>query len=156
MQFIVDEVTDGLGGAADHIKVFGQVQTLDKSVHHGRADGKSQEGVESGLDAKDEAACQGDKEIGGQKGFSDIYAGIFLQDHGDNVCTAAGRTDIKEDCGSQGRERDGKGQLQHGLIGERPVHGADPFQKRQGHGEQDAAVGSLRGKIFAKDEKTEK
>ena len=148
VKVVLDKAADRFRITADYIEIFGQVQTLDKSVYHGRADGKSQEGVESGLDTEDETACQGDEEIGDKKCFPDVNAGIFLQDHGDDVCTAAGRADIEKNCGSQSRKGDGEGQLQHRLVRERAVHGADPFQKRQGYGEQDAAVCSLRGKIL--------
>src|SRR5699024_7867019 len=124
-------------------------------VDHKGADRESEYRVEPGLDIKDEKADERDQRIGDHQGASDIKAGIFFQDHGNDIGSAAGSADVEQDGGSERRKRDGKAELQHGLVSQRAVHGPDALHGREREGEQDAAVGCLRRKFFAENEKSD-
>ena len=95
VQFLHDEVADRLWIVAYYIEVFGKIETFDKGINHKRTDRKSEEGIESGRNVKHKAAGNGDHHIGDQKCMSDIYTGIFLQDHCNDICTSAGRADVE-------------------------------------------------------------
>ena len=75
--------------AAYDIKVFGQIQTLDKSIDHEGTKRKTKEGIQSGLNIEYEASGKCNEEIRDQQGIADVETGIFLHDHGNHVGTAA-------------------------------------------------------------------
>ena len=119
MYLFFNEVADRLRVFAYHVKVFGQVQAFDESVDHKGAERKPQKGIKPCLNVEYEEGGYGDEKICGQQCVSDIEAGVFLHDHSDYVRTSAGRPDIEEDGGADGRQGYGKYQLKQGLVGQR-------------------------------------
>lgn len=154
-QFVDDERADRIWFVADNIEVFGQIKTFNEVVHHERTDGQSEYRVESRLDIEDEKPGGCDQCIGEYERTSDIKAGIFLQDHGDDVCSSAGRADIEQQRGAKCRQRDGKTKFQHGLVGQRRRHGTEMLQRGQKDREQNTAIGCFCRKFLSQDDKTD-
>ena len=154
-QSVNDEVADRLRVVAHDIKVFGQVKALDKSIDHERADRQAEKRIQSGLYIKYKESCPCDQRVRYEQGAPDIKAGIFLQDHGNDIRASAGSPDIKEDGGTQRRKRNGKAKLQHRLVGKRAVHREKPFHRREGDRKEDAAVCGFCGKSFSEDDQSD-
>ena len=62
---------------------------------------------------------------------SNIQTGMTFQYHGNNVSSAAGCSDIKQNRRPYCRQKNGKYQFQHRLISQRRMHGINPRQRRQ-------------------------
>lgn len=112
VQCIDNVIADRIRVIADDIKAFAQINALDHIVDHQRFCGKTDGGEKSCLRSKN-------KEGGGHCGHihqhqhgSDIQAGVLLQDHGDDIRSAAGCADIEQDRCSDSREENGKHKLQ--------------------------------------------
>ena len=95
-QFIMDEIADGIRFVADDREVFAKVDILDDTVDDKGFCHKAGKGEKSGGGIKDETGCHSDQKIHHKQGRTDIEAGIFFQDHGQDIRTAAGSTDIKK------------------------------------------------------------
>ena len=97
VQCVDNEVTDVFRLIAYNIKIFGQVETLDKCIDHKGADCQAEKRVQSGFNVKHEKPGSGDHYVREEQSAPDIKAGIFLQDHGNDIRAAAGCSDVKED-----------------------------------------------------------
>jgi len=123
----MDEIADGIRFVADDREVFAKVDILDDTVDDKGFCHKAGKGEKSGGGIKDETGCHSDQKIHHKQGRTDIEAGIFFQDHGQDIRTAAGSTDIKKNGSTQRRKKDGKDQLQNRLCGQRMRHGKEFF-----------------------------
>lgn len=90
-----DEVTDWLRCIADYIKIFRKVKAFNKVIDHERANCKAEEGIQPCFNVKHKAARHSNQDISYEKCAADIKAGILFQDHGNDIGTSAGRTNIK-------------------------------------------------------------
>ena len=143
VQLMNEEIADVIRIVADNIEIFGKVETFDEVVDHERADRKTKERIKTCLNVENEAACNSDQDICHEKCLADIKTAVFLEDHCHDISTAAGRTDVKKDRRAECRKRNGKAELQHGLVCQRMIHRTYTLKKRKSHGKQDTAVGSF-------------
>ena len=104
VQRMNNKIADYVRMITDNVKIFGKIQTFYKAVYHKRPDGQSQQRIQTGLNVKDKETCDRDQDIGCKQGMTNIKAGVFFQDHGNNVRSATGRTNIKKN----GRSKCGK------------------------------------------------
>ena len=126
-QFIMDEIADGIRLVTDDREILTEVDVLNDAVDNEGFRHQAGEREKTGRGVKDETGGHGDEKIHHEKGGTDVEAGIFLQDHGQNIRTAAGSTDIKKNGTTQRRKEDGKDQLQNRLCGQRLRHGKELF-----------------------------
>ena len=115
VQAVDDVIADRLRIVADDVEAFAQIDVLDDPVYHQGFSHQSQAGKQTRGGPEDEEGAYHGKEICQKQGGTDVKAGIFLQHHGDDIRAAAGGSDVKENCGTYGREKDGKKQFQHRL-----------------------------------------
>ena len=151
VQLMYDKITDWLRPAAEYVKILGQVQAFDKVVHQHRAERQSQAGVQPHLHVKHEKSGYRDRHVGQHQCPADVNAGILFQDHGYDICAAAGSPDIEQHRGSESRKHDREDHLQQRLVRKRLMHGPDPFKQGQQDREQDAAVSGLRHELPPQD-----
>ena len=85
VQCVDNEVTDVFRLIAYNIKIFGQVETLDKCIDHKGADCQAEKRVQSGFNVKHENPAPVITTSERSRAPPDIKAGIFLQDHGNDI-----------------------------------------------------------------------
>ena len=86
-------------------------------------DGPQDQGkIKTCLNVEHEAACNRDHDICHEKCLADIKTAVFLEDHRNDIRTAAGRTDVKKDRRTKCRKCDGKTKFQHRLVSQRMLH----------------------------------
>ena len=128
VQFMGQKITDRFRVVADNVEILGKVETFDERVDHKRTDRKPEERIKPSFDIEDKTSGDRDQNIGDEKRPANIKTGIFFQDHCNDVGAAAGRSDIKQNCGTKRRKCDRKAEFEHRLIGERVRHWKNPFQ----------------------------
>ena len=149
VQGVVDEIADGIRLVTDDREIFTEVDVLNDAVDNEGFRHQAGEREKTGRGVKDETGGHGDEKVHHEKGGTDVEAGIFLQDHGQNIRTAAGSADVKEDGCAQGRQEDREDQLQHRLGGQGMGHRQDLFHAAQGHGHQHADIDGLDAEGFS-------
>ena len=140
VQIFHNKITDRLGVGTDDREVLAQVDVLDNAVDNEGLCHQTAEGEQTGLRAEDEAGSDGDEQIHDEQGSADVDAGILFQDHCQDVGTAAGCTDVKQDRSADCGQDDGKDQLQHRLRGQRMIHREPNFGKAQTNRGQHADI----------------
>ena len=84
-----------IGSGLSHIKALTQIDILDHPVdHQGFAD-KTKSRKESGGHIKYHKCHQNGETVHQQQHGSNIETGVFFKDHGDNICSTTGRTNVK-------------------------------------------------------------
>ena len=85
VQLIYNEITDWLWIIAYNVKIFRKIKAFNKVVDHERTNGKTEEGVQSGLDVKYKASGNCDQNVGYEQCFSDIETAVFFNNHSNDI-----------------------------------------------------------------------
>ena len=103
VELLMNKITDRFGVIADDGEIFAQVNALNRVVNYQRFGHKAEHRKKTGLCAKDEKGKRNDGEIDNKKRESDVDAGIFFQNHRNDVGAAAACFAVKQDCGTDRR-----------------------------------------------------
>lgn len=155
VQVFHDKVADRLRICTDDREVLAQVDVLDYAVDNEGLCHQTAEGEQTGLRAEDEAGSDGDEQIHDEQGSADVDAGILFEDHCQDVGTAAGCTDVKQDRSADCGQDDGKDQLQYRLRGQRMIHREPDFGKTQTNRGQHADIDGADTEAASEKDKSE-
>jgi len=90
-----DVITDGIGIVADDIKTFAEIDIFDHIIDHKGFSCKADGGEQSCFRIKDEKGSQNGCHIYQHQYGAYIHAGVLFHDHGNDIRTAAGCSDIE-------------------------------------------------------------
>ena len=150
VQFLIHKVADRLLVVADDQDSFAHLHALQHHVDHQGFNGKADERVKRGVQVKHKAGRHHHDQIGQkQRRRNAVQVGVFFHDQGNHIGAAAGSPHAEEQCRSNGRQRNGKNQFQHGLVRQRLVERAGLFQQHQFRRKHHGGITGGQGKLFA-------
>lgn len=138
---------------ADDVEGLAQVDAFDDVIHHKGFHQQTQYGVKSCLDAEGKESGEDDQTVCHQQGIADVDAGVFFQDHGDDIGAAGGSADIEQDGGCKAGDCDTVAKFQNRLIGQGLCHGTDHLHCGKDDGIKNADIRCFRTEAFAQNEK---
>ena len=153
-QFVCDKVTDRLRIVTYNCEIFAEIDVLNHAVDYERLGKQSAERTQTCLRIEHKACCDYNPQIHDEKGGTDIQLCIFFQNHCYNIRPAAGGSHVEKDGCTEGREDNGKNQLQDGLVRQRMLHGEKKLCNGQPHRSQNADIDSFNPRFFTQKEKT--
>jgi len=133
-ELIGDVFADGSGIGADDGEYLAEIDSLDDTVDDKALCGQTAYGVQTGCGTEEEECGDGNHNIHKHQSCTDIETGVFLNDHGDDVGTAAGCIAVKKDGGRKSGKSNRKDQFQERFFSQRCAHGEKKFHGTGGEG----------------------
>lgn len=112
IEFFGDKITDWLRMIAHDRKKFVQLHAFDGFVDNQCFCHQAKNRTKSGQNIKDKEREDDDDQITEQKSSGNVHRGVFFDDHGDDVRSAAGSILKKEQGSGDRRKQDRKTEFQ--------------------------------------------
>ena len=119
VQYFFDEGADRLRLITDDGEIFAKFHLVKSLVYKDRLGDKAAYGKQACRHIENQERQRYHHCIGEKQSHPDVHSGIFFQDHGDNISSAAGRVDVEQDSSSHRWKCNGIQKLQNRLMGQR-------------------------------------
>ena len=154
VQVFHNKLADGVLVVADDQDRLAHLDALQHLVDDQRLDRQTHKGVQRRVQVKHKARRHDHEQVGQkQRRRNVVQVGVFFNDQGDDIGAATGRTYVEKQRRCDGGQRDGKHQIEHGLVGQGSVDGDEFFQQHQLKREQHRGIPRGDGKALAQKDK---